>query len=686
MTTHLFWAPQTGNNGNSGTSLLAPKKDFSAFGTFSPDTIVFGLNGEIHDGAALGRVSPAFSSSPSPSATWTLKPYPGHPRIILDGGGTRDIGFRPAVAIDQANGPRDLIVEDLEIRNYTTNGFNIGEVSADGSNYNGSVARRLWIHHIASASESGLKAWGTDLTVDHCLVEDVGGDGLFIHGANAWVHHNRIRRVSNTGGTLGDGIQFNRNSHDSIIEWNYIERENSDKQALLYCGDRGIVRYNVLRGFSVGAGLMTLYSSAGTSTDCEVYGNILIGTDGIYLLDATGPHEVWGNLIIGLDPNETDGNSTGIDKNGSYNHLIHHNTVVGHRRGIFGQGCTVRNNIVISCGGIGISTGSGAVVESHNCSFGNGTNFSGTPGTGSKQVDPALREDYMPTNPEVVAAGTAITATDLYGMPFAAQPTMGAVQYQQEIAGAALPAFLYDNRLNDGTPVASTTEEDFDVLNLADLRPYSFWKPTTLPATITVDCGEAVAADFAAIYRHDLGTCGCVVEIRGSADNFASSDDLLIRRSPSADEPLLLPFASSEYRYWRITIDSFGHEPPTLAIALIGEALRLPRRQVLGFDPVARSARTMTNQSAGGYPLGKVTAFEEWRQKVALDVVQWDWLRDTWLPAWREHLRDEPFLYAWDSTDHPTELYLVTSSGEFAAPTLGGDKCSFEVEISGAVP
>lgn len=298
--------------------------------------------------------------------------------------------------------------------------------------------------------------------------------------------------------------------------------------------------------------------------------------------------------------------------------------------------------------------------------------------------DDGLREDFMPAGSGVRAAGTYVATTDLYGMAFANPPTLGAVQYQAAVAEPAMPGFLYDNRLNEGTPAASTTGDDFDVLNLRDLRPYSFWRPTTLPATVTVDCGSPLPADFAAVCGHDLATRHCWIEIRGSTDNFSSSDVLLIKRKPDADVPLILPFASVEYRYWRIRIN--GQELPTLAIALIGEALRLPRRQVLGFDPVARSARTMTNQSAGGYPLGKVTAFEEWRQKVALDVVQWAWLRETWLPAWREHLRDEPFLYAWDSTDHADEVYLVTTSGEFAAPTLGGDKCSFEVEISGAVP
>jgi hypothetical protein len=134
---------------------------------------------------------------------------------------------------------------------------------------------------------------------------------------------------------------------------------------------------------------------------------------------------------MGTNPSLPDGESTGIDQFSSptRNHAIFNNTIIGHRRGIFGQGCSVRNNLVINCGGVGIDTGSGASVEAYNCAFGNGTNFSGTPGAGSRQVDPQLRSNYMPQNEAILAAGLALGGTDYYGIPFGNPPTIGAVQY-----------------------------------------------------------------------------------------------------------------------------------------------------------------------------------------------------------------------------------------------------------------
>lgn len=431
MATHLFWAPQTGNNANSGTSLLSPKKDFSSFGTFSPDTIVFGLNGEIHDGAAQGRVAPAFNATPTAAAPWTLMAYPGHPRNILDGGGTRDIGFRPAAAIDQANGPNYVTIQGFEIRNYTSSGVNYGEVSNDGTNFGGNGVRDCYVHDIGGAGTGGVQIWGTHSFVEDTVIDNVAGDGIFGHGASFIIRRCTISRVSNTGGTLGDSIQLNANSHNSIIDQNYIDHTlNEDKQAVLVCGNNCIISNNTVLGLSVGAGLVVVFPSTGSSFGNIITGNYLLGRDGIALLSASGPHYVYGNVCIGTEPTTVTRKSVGIDVDtGLVNHVITNNTVINHRRGYRIGGASARNNIALNNLITGFDTQGGAIVEAYNCAFGNGTNFSGTPGTRSIQVDPQLRSNYMPQNEAVLAAGLALGGTDFYGVPFGNPPTIGAVQF-----------------------------------------------------------------------------------------------------------------------------------------------------------------------------------------------------------------------------------------------------------------
>jgi hypothetical protein len=122
----------------------------------------------------------------------------------------------------------------------------------------------------------------------------------------------------------------------------------------------------------------------------------------------------------------------------------------------------------------------------------------------------------------------------------------------------AVPKILYDNRLRDAVPVGSTTAAGTLARNVADARPYTWWKPTALPATLTVDCDTAKAADAACIVAHNLASMGCDVQIRGSTDGFSASDVLVASVTPSTDGPVWQAFGSVSYRYWRLRIDGPG--------------------------------------------------------------------------------------------------------------------------------
>ena len=242
---------------------------------------------------------------------------------------------------------------------------------------------------------------------------------------------------------------------------------------------------------------------------------------------------------------------------------------------------------------------------------------------------------------------------------------------------------LYDNRLTDAIPVASTTETGFAVANLTDWRPYTQWKPTALPATITVDCGAAKSADYALVWGHDLGTQGAVAEIRGSTDNFAASDVLVASDTPADDAPIALYFTAASFRYWRLTVT--GSTVPTIGIAAIGARLDLPRAFQSGFDPVGREPMGPFNRSVTGQPLGRALEFEEWSETVTVPLVAWDWLRSTWIPAWSAHLAATPFALDWDAAGHPAEIRLVAAKGGFTAPHRPGAIADLAFDVFGAI-
>ena len=245
------------------------------------------------------------------------------------------------------------------------------------------------------------------------------------------------------------------------------------------------------------------------------------------------------------------------------------------------------------------------------------------------------------------------------------------------------PKALYDNRLDDATPAASTTAAGYSVLNLREWRPYTAWQPTALPATVTVDCGSAKAADYWAVYEHDLFTQGATIQLRGSTDNFAASDVLVDTVTPTSDAPFVRFIASTSYRYWRLRIT--GTTMPTLGIAAMGVAFDIPAYLSSGFDPIGRKVKGQSNRSELGHPLGRTVMYEAWEEGLSFECLSWSWLRADWLTAWREHLRDEPFLFMWDPTGHPAEIHLAAVKDEFKSPHQPGSYTSLSLTLYAVV-
>lgn len=249
-----------------------------------------------------------------------------------------------------------------------------------------------------------------------------------------------------------------------------------------------------------------------------------------------------------------------------------------------------------------------------------------------------------------------------------------------------MPLVLYDNRFADGALAASSTAAgDYAVANLIDWRPYTWWKPDVLPAVVDVDCGSARSADYLAVYGHMLGTSGSTLNLQ-AADDAAFSINSIVAASiaPADDRPFVVTFTTVTRRYWRLYIDNGVASP--LAVVAAGQRLTLPRRLRAGFDPTSRTPQGKFNRSMKGHPLGSVTDFEEWSDLLRWRNVRWDWIRATWQPAWDAHLKNLPWLFAWDPTDHPSELYLVDSSRGYKTPIGNGTFADLELQVRGVAP
>jgi len=141
---------------------------------------------------------------------------------------------------------------------------------------------------------------------------------------------------------------------------------------------------------------------------------------------------------------------------------------------------------------------------------------------------------------------------------------------------------------------------------------------------------------------------------------------------------------AGSYRYYGLRCTDAA--APSLAIAAIGEALEAPVYFEGSFSPIDREVHGQTNRNEAGHALGRIVEFESWKSPILLKNVSWSWARDTFLPAWRAHLRGSPFGFCWDSELHPEDGRLVDGGNKLAIPHRAGALCDVQIDVEGVAP
>ena len=202
-----------------------------------------------------------------------------------------------------------------------------------------------------------------------------------------------------------------------------------------------------------------------------------------------------------------------------------------------------------------------------------------------------------------------------------------------------LPILLYDNRLNDGALDVTSTAAGFNVLNLKNLRAYTFWKATNNATQyIVVDCGSEKTADCLAILGHNLGSIGATVTLQSSADNFNPSvNDAFAGVAVTSDRIFFKEFAAPvARRYWRLKIDG-ASAAPQIAVLMFGNKLQFPYPPETPFPPYEESVETDTKRSKAGHLLGSVVRYFPRKMEARFTTLSRDFVFNTYKPFWEGH-------------------------------------------------
>ena len=230
------------------------------------------------------------------------------------------------------------------------------------------------------------------------------------------------------------------------------------------------------------------------------------------------------------------------------------------------------------------------------------------------------------------------------------------------------PIILYDNILSQGyTLTATDTEEGYDVLNIIDWRPYTFWKAASIGTKyITVDSGsglDPLYADSLAIYNHNFA--GRVYISVESSDDGSSWTTRLNSFTPTYNRAFLKTFTLASAQFWRIKLIATS-EAPYMAIAVLGQKLQFPYPPDTPYIPYSEVPVADVERSKNGHILGVSTYLPALKMRVQFSNITRTWFDTYFLPFWQNHGRlYKPFFFAWDLDTYKNDVFLVSIDDEY---------------------
>lgn len=166
----------------------------------------------------------------------------------------------------------------------------------------------------------------------------------------------------------------------------------------------------------------------------------------------------------------------------------------------------------------------------------------------------------------------------------------------------SLPTVLFNNLFLSGTLAASSEEAGYPKENAVSENTNKSWKPSSLPATLSVDLGSSTSVDSFTLVAHNCGTKGNTVTLESSPDN--STWTVRCTVTPTDDTTILGLFTAVSARYWRIQIAN--GTAPNIGVAMIGARFTFPAGVRAPYTPVwlSQTYELLIGETMGGQFLG----------------------------------------------------------------------------------
>jgi hypothetical protein len=257
------------------------------------------------------------------------------------------------------------------------------------------------------------------------------------------------------------------------------------------------------------------------------------------------------------------------------------------------------------------------------------------------------------------------------------------------------PFILSANILENYDSLAATdTDDGYDVLNVLDRRPYTWWQAgnvTTRTKYIEYWRDLAASADTIGIVGHNLSSAGASIALEHSSDGMTWTT-AVTGFAPGSDKAILKTFSSTSRKYWRLKIYRDGSDfsyKPRLAVVVIGSRLEFPTPPDSPFAPNPEEIVATSNKGRTGHHLGTVIGFYAVRITAKFAQLSTSWVASTLYPWWRDYGRRLlPFFWAWNLTAAPDSVHYLklTDNSKFQDPRSRAgfvDAVTLEMEGTG---
>lgn len=226
------------------------------------------------------------------------------------------------------------------------------------------------------------------------------------------------------------------------------------------------------------------------------------------------------------------------------------------------------------------------------------------------------------------------------------------------------------------TLTASTAAVGYPASNVKREATDAWWKPTAIPATLTLTLPETRKADYIGIASHDLAGFTIKYEYNDGA-SWVEIEEFL---QPDNSTIMLIHTEVLAAQY-RLTISGTG-DVPRVGVVYIGKALAMQQPIYGGFTPpISPDVETRGNQSDAGQFLGvsvirKTQPFSaSWQHLTA------PWFRKNMLP-FLQTFETRPAFVSWRPADFPDEVVYMWRTSNPSGSNMG-IKDYMEVSIQG---